>query len=70
MFSYEFFETISNCSFIEHLWTAASILGKNLKNFTLNYDLAKYLATLTIIIDFAEKIWNSGEGRGRSENPI
>ena len=54
----------------EHLWTAASILGKNLKNFTINYDLAKYLTTLTIIIDFTGNIWNSGVARGRSENPI
>ena len=43
-----------------HLRTANSILGKNLKYFIINYDLAKYLATLTIIIDFAESIWNSG----------
>ena len=54
----------------EHLWTAASILGKNLKNFTINYDLAKYLTTLTITIDFAENIWNSDVARGRSKNPI
>ena len=70
MFSYEFFETISNCSFIEHVRTATSILGKNLKNFTINYDLAKYRATLTIFIDFAENIWNSGLASGRYENPI
>ena len=35
--------------FIEHLWTATSVLGKTLKNFTINYDFAKYLTTLTII---------------------
>ena len=56
MFSYEFFETISNCFFIEHVRTATSILGKNLKNFTINYDLAKYLTTLTIITDFTGNI--------------
>ena len=49
---------------------ATSILGKNLKNFTINYDLAKYRATLTIFIDFAENIWNSGLASGRYENPI
>ena len=70
MFSYELFETISNCCFIEHLWTATSILGKNLENFTINYDLAKSMTTLTILIDFAENTWNSGVARGQSENPI
>ena len=30
--------------------------SKNLKYFIINYDLAKYLTTLTIIIDFAENI--------------
>ena len=35
--------------FIEHLWTATSVLGKTLTNFTINYDLDKYLTTLTII---------------------
>ena len=49
---------------------ATSILGKNLKNFTINYDLAKSMTTLTIIIDFAENTWNSGVARGQSENPI
>ena len=39
---------------------ATSVLGKNLKNFTINYDLAKYLTILTIIIDFAENILNCG----------
>ena len=34
--------------FIEHLWTATFVLGKTLKNFTINYDWAKYLTTLTI----------------------
>ena len=56
--------------FMGHLWMATSILGKNLKNFTINYDLAKFLTTLTIITDFAKNIWNSGVARGRSENPI
>ena len=49
---------------------ATSGLGKNLKNFNINYDLAKYLTTLTIIIDFAENIWNSGVAMRRSENLI
>ena len=56
--------------FIEHLWTATSVLGKNLKIFTINYDLAKYLTTLTILIDFAENIWNSGVAMKKSENTI
>ena len=30
------------------------VLGKNMKYFITNYDLAKYLTSLTIIIDFAE----------------
>ena len=37
-----------------------SILSKNLQNFIMNYDLAKYLTTLTIITDFTENIWNFG----------
>ena len=56
--------------FIEHLWTATSVLGKALKNFTINYDLAQYLATLTIRNDFAENIWNSVVALRWSENPI
>ena len=43
---------------------------KNVRNFTIGYDIAKYLTTLTIIIDFAENIWNSGEAMKQSENPI
>ena len=43
-------------------------LGKNLESFTINYDLAKYLKTLTILIDFAENIWNSGVAMKQSEN--
>ena len=38
--------------FIEHLRTATPVLYKNLKHFTINYDLAKYLKPLTIVIDF------------------
>ena len=55
---------------MEHLLTATSVLGKNLKYFIINYDLAKYLTTLTIIISFAENIWNSGVAMKQSENPI
>ena len=44
--------------------------SKNLKYFIINYDLAKYLTTLTIIIDLAENIWNSGVAMNQSENPI
>ena len=55
--------------FIEHLLTATSGLGKDLKNFTNNYDLAKFLTTLAIIIDFAENILNSGVAMKQSENP-
>ena len=62
--------TLWNSFFIEHLWTATSVFGKNLKSFTINYDLAKYLTTLTIIIDFAENIWNFGVAIKQSENPI
>ena len=40
------------------------------KNFTINYDLAKYLTTLTIIINFAENICNFGVAMKQSENPI
>ena len=70
MFSCEFFKTLQNSFFIEHLWTATSVLGKNLQSFTINYDLDKYLTTLTIITDFAENIWNSGVAMKQSENPI
>ena len=42
----------------------------NLESFTINYDLAKYLKTLTILIDFAENIWNSGVAMKQSENLI
>ena len=45
-------------------------LGKNLESFTINYDLAKCLRTLTILIDFAENISNSGVAVKQSENPI
>ena len=64
MFSFEFFKTP------EHLWTATAVLGKNLESFTINYDLTKYLKTLTILIDFTENIWNSGLAMKQSENPI
>ena len=67
MFSCELFGTVF---FIEHLWMATSVLGKNLKIFTINYDLAKYLTTLTNIIDFGENNWNSGVAMKKSENPI
>ena len=64
MFRCEFFKTLQNSFFIEHLWTATLLLpanGKsNLKNFTSNYDLAKFLTAFTIMINFAECIWNSG----------
>ena len=70
MVSCEFFKTLQNSIFIEHLWTASFVLGKNLKSFTTNYDLAKYLKTLTILIDFAENIWDSGVAMKQSENPI
>ena len=49
---------------------ATFVLGKNVKNFTINYDLAKYLTTLTIITDFAENIWNSRVAMKQSENHI
>ena len=62
--------TLWNSFFIEHLWTATSVFGKNLKKFSINYDLAKYLTTLNIIIDFAENIWNFGVVIKQSENPI
>ena len=39
---------------------ATSVLGKNLQMFTINFDLAEYLTTLTITTDFAENILNSG----------
>ena len=68
MISCEFFKTLQNSTFIEHMWAASFVLGKNLKSFTTNYDLAKYLKTLTILIDFAEKIWNSGVAMKQSEN--
>ena len=45
-----------NSFFIEHLLTDTSVLGKNLESFTINYDLAKYSKTLTVLIDFAENI--------------
>ena len=66
----EFFKTLQNSSFIEHLWAATSVLGKNLKNFTINCDLAEFLTTLIIIINFAENIWNCGVAMKQSENPI
>ena len=70
--------TLRNSFFIQHLWRATSVFGKNFftkenfltKNFTINYDLAKYLTTLTIIINFAENIWNFGVAMKQSENPI
>ena len=62
--------TLRKSFFIEHLWTATSVFRKNFKNFTLNNDLAKYLTTVTIIIDFAENIWNFGVAIKQSENPI
>ena len=66
----EFFKTIRNIFFIDQLWTATSILGKNLKHFTVYTDLAKYLTTLTVITDFGDNIWNSGVATKQSENPI
>ena len=70
MVSREFFKTLQNSTFMEHLWTASSVLGKNLESFDINYDLAKYWQTLTILIDFAENIWNSGVAMKQSENTI
>ena len=55
---------------MEYLRTATSVLGKNLKYFIINYDLAKHLTTLTVIIDFAENILNSGVAMKQSENPV
>ena len=69
MFSCEFVKILRRSFFIEHLWTAKSVLGKNLKNFTVNYDLVKHMTTLIIIIDFAENIWNSGVAMKQSEKP-
>ena len=43
---------------------ATPVLGKNLKYFIINYELAKYLTTLIIVIDFA------GVAMKQSENPI
>ena len=68
--SCEFFKTLRNRFFIEHLWTATSVLGKTLKDFIVNYDVTKYLTTLTIINDFAENIWNSSVTMRRSQSPI
>ena len=56
--------------YCELFGTATSVFGGNLKNFTINYDLAKYLTTLIIIIDFVENIWNFGVAVKQSENPI
>ena len=70
MFSCEYFKTLQNSFFTEHLWTATSVLGKNLESFTISYDLAKYLKSLTIVIDFAENIWNFVVAIKQSENPI
>ena len=36
--------------------TCEQLLMFQLKNFTINYDLAKYLMTFTIIIDFVENV--------------
>ena len=33
---------------MKHLWTTTSVLGKNLKYISINYELAKHLTTLTI----------------------
>ena len=41
-----------------------------MESFTINYDLAKCLRTLNILIDFAENISNSGVAVKQSENPI
>ena len=49
---------------------ATSVLGKNLKHVTINCDLAKYLATLAIINDFAENIWNSDVAIKQSDIPV
>ena len=71
MFCCEFLKTLQNSFFIEHMWTATSVLGINLKNVTINYALATFLTTLTITVDFAENIWNSGVAmKLQSENPI
>ena len=45
------------CFSMEHVcmeFYNSMVLGKNMKYFITNYDLAKYLTSLTIIIDFAE----------------
>ena len=65
----EFFKA-QNSTFIEHLWTASSVLVKNLESFTVNYDLAKYLKTSIILIDFAENIWNFGVAMKQSEKSM
>ena len=46
------------------LYGTTPVLGKNLKYFIINYELAKYLTTLTIVIDFA------GVAMKQSENPM
>ena len=69
-FIFEFFKTLRNIFFIDQLWTATSILGKNLKNFAICTDLVKNLTTLTVITDFGENIWNSCVATKQPENPI
>ena len=52
----EFLWTLRNSIFVEHLRTTTSVLGKSLKKLAITYDLAKYLTTLTIKIDFGVNI--------------
>ena len=75
MFYCELFGTASLWNTCERLplFSVKTFLPKKrflTKNFTINYDLAKYLTTLTIIIDFAENVWNFGVAMKQSENPI
>ena len=57
MLTCEFLKIRKNSFFIEHLWTAVCNFGTYLETLSINYDLGKYLKTLTIIIGFVDNIW-------------
>ena len=52
MFFCEFFKNSSEQLFLVRLWTTVSDLIEYLENVIINYDLDKYLTTLSNIIDF------------------
>ena len=50
------FSKLFRTAFVEPLWKTTTDLGKYLESLSTNYDLVRYMKTLTIIMDFVESM--------------